>query len=155
MSTETPEFSDLGGPQSVKAVLSNKRGLSTSIVESLGALAIGVVVLGGIGFAVGAGYNYAQDSTAQASLETVKAAQVLYQSKNQTFGTLAELTAAPDPALTDTPDRMAIAATATNYCAYVKSSSMFEKEYWLTAKSGKLLEVAPTEVEAGVACPTI
>ncbi|MCI4659782.1 hypothetical protein, partial [Cryobacterium zhongshanensis] len=66
------DLCEIGGPSSTMDVLRGKKGLSTSISESLGALVIGVLVLAGIGVAIGASYNYSQDSNAKSSLEAVK-----------------------------------------------------------------------------------
>lgn len=140
---------------SAKPTLSNKRGLSASIPEILGAIAIGVVVLATTGFGIAAGYNYSQDSSAQSLLDSVKSAQTLYQSKNQTFGQLTDLTSGTPAALDGSPTNVAIAATATDYCAVSKSGSMGGTEYWITAKSGKVVTTAPTLAQSGVACPTL
>ncbi|MFF2053700.1 hypothetical protein ACFVU2_19005 [Leifsonia sp. NPDC058194] len=140
---------------SAKATLSDKRGLSASIPEILGAIAIGVVVLATTGFGIAAGYNYSQDSSAKSLLESVKSAQTLYQSKNQTFGALTDLTSGTPAALDGNPTNVAITADTTDYCAVSKSGSMGGTEYWITAKSGTIVTLQPTAAQAGVTCPTL
>jgi hypothetical protein len=149
-------ISDLAGPQSAQSVLANKRGLSASLPEVLGAVGISIAVLAGAAFGIGYGVNYSQDAKAKSVLDSVKSAQVSYQGKNDTFGTLAQLTTGDTPPLTDTPDHFAIAASATNYCAVIKSGSMSGPTFWITAKSGKILETAPAAGAAGdVTCPAV
>lgn len=151
--TEDLTITGLGGTQSAKAVLTNKLGLSASLPEVLGAIAIGIAVLVGAGFGIGAGVNYSQDSKAQSALESVKSAEVLYQSKNQSFGALTDLTTGDTPALTSTPKNLAITATATNYCAVIKSGSMSGTVYYLTAKSGEISTTLPTNT-GDATCPS-
>lgn len=152
--TVRPDSDDLGEPQSAQAVLTDKRGLSTSIAESLGSLGIGVLVLVGLAIGIGAAWNYGQDSSAKSTLDSVKSAEVLHKAKTGSYGTVADLTTGADPALTSASENLKIAATETDYCAMVKSRSMTGPTFWMTAKTGKILEAAPTAAEAGVACPT-
>jgi hypothetical protein len=147
------ELTGLGGRQSIKSVLTNKRGISASLPEVIGAVTISVILIGGSAFGLAAGYNASQDADAKSTLNAVKSAQVLNQSKTEGYGTFEELTTGEDPALTANPDKLKIEASTTNYCAVVKSGSMFGATYWMTAKSGKVLEKAPTAAEAGVTCP--
>lgn len=151
--TIRPDLSGIGEPLSARAVLTDKKGLSTSLSESLGALALGVLVLTGLAVGVGAAYNYGQDSSAKQTLDAVKSAQVLNQARTGAFGDVLALTAGQDPALTKTTPSLAIVKTDKDYCAAVKSGSMYSPSYWLTAKSGKVLETKPTATEAGVTCP--
>ena len=155
---EAPQFTELGGRPSVLQVIRGKKGLSTSISESLGALVIGVLVLAGIGVGIGAAYNYTQDGAAKSTLDAVKSAETLHQSRSGSFGDASALTTGEDPALSQTPTNLAInvGAGGINYCAMVKSQSMFTKNYWITSKSGKILETVPTgaELTAGMTCPT-
>jgi hypothetical protein len=156
--TGTPELSELGGSQSVKSVLRSKRGLSTSLPETLGALAIGVIVLGGIGFGIGAGYNYTQDSNAQATLDVIKSGQALVQSKTGSFAAdKAALTTGDPAAVTTDAGNWKVNGTATNYCAISKSGSMSGTTYWMTAKSGKILTTLPTgpTLLGDATCPTL
>lgn len=152
------DLAQLPGIQSTRKLLTEKHGLSTSISESLGALVIGVLVLAGIGVGIGAAYNYSQDSNAKSSLEAVKSAEVLYQAKNAAFGDVAALTGGNDPALSSSAPNVTITATTINYCAVVKSGSMFTKNYWVSSVSGKILDVFPSTVAlgqpVGVTCPT-
>lgn len=159
VSDVTPDLSPidagLGETRSIKSVLKNKLGLSASLPEVLGALAIGIIVIGGGGFGIAAGVNYSNNSQAQSALESVKSAQTLQQSKAGSFGTLEALTTGDTPPLTTAPDNLKIAATATNYCAVIKSKSMTGDTYWITAKSGKVLKAAPAAAMLGDAtCPT-
>jgi hypothetical protein len=153
---EYPDLVDGGAPQSAKAVLRNKRGISTSISESLGSIIIGVVVLAAVGVAIGAGYNYSQDSSAKSTLDGVKSAEVIYQGRVGSYGSAADLTGGTDPALSSVSTNLVINSTATNYCAIVKSASMFPSYSWITSRSGKVLTALPTGVDlpAGVTCPT-
>lgn len=151
----------LGDSKSAKDLLADKQGLSASLPEVLGAIAIGIVVLGLAGFGIGAGVNYSQDSGAKQVLESVKSAQVLHQSKTGGFGSLEELTTATGgatPALTVKPDNIALATTADkrNYCAVIESGSMGHTKFWITSASGKILETAPAagSLPTGLTCPT-
>jgi hypothetical protein len=152
-----PDLCEVGGGSSVMDVLRGKKGLSTSISESLGALVIGVLVLAGIGVGIGAAYNYSQDSNAKASLDAVKSAEVLYQAKNAKFGIITDLTGGTDPALSSSAPNVKIVATDINYCAIVKSGSMFAKNFWITSQDGEILTAAPSATDQtalGLACPT-
>lgn len=151
--TIRPDLNEFGGPRSLRSVLTDKRGLSTSVPEALGAIGLGIFVIGVGAVGLGAAWNFGQDSGAQTALEGVKGAQVLYQSKNSAFGDVAALTTGQDPALKNAPTSLAIAATDKNYCAAVKSSGMFSPSYWITAKSGKVLNTKPDAATAGVTCP--
>lgn len=153
--TDHPELSEFNEHQSMQAVLANKRGLSTSIAESLGALALGILVVTALALGLGAAYNYGQDSTAKASLDAVKSAQTLHQAKSGSFGDKDALTTGDDPALTKTSKSLAIVVGDRNYCAAVESGSMFKTKYWVTGKTGEIKQgpTKPTEAEAGVACP--
>jgi hypothetical protein len=137
-------ISDLGGSQSAKSVLSNKRGLSGSLLEVLGAVGIGIVLLAGAGVGIAYGINTSQDGAAKSVLDSVKAAQVSFQTANGKFGEVDDLTTGDTPPLTSKPDHFAINATDTNYCAVIRSGSMGHPTYWITAKSGKVLTTAPT-----------
>jgi len=142
-------------PRTLTQVLKDKRALSASLPEVLGAIVISVIVLGLVGAGIGAGIAFAQDSGAKATLESVKSAQLLYQAKNGgVFGDLDALTAGEAPALTgDVANvRIALSDDNRNYCAFAQSGSMFGTTYWLTAKTGTILEAAPTDL--GFACPT-
>lgn len=144
---------------SITAILKEKRGLSASLPEVLGAVAISIGVLALVGFGIGAGVNYANDSGAKGSLESVKSAQILHQSKTGGFGTIAELTdstAGATPALTSKPDNVAVSVSTDkrNYCALVESKSMSHTKFWLTSSSGKVLDAAPTGLPTGLTCPT-
>jgi len=146
--------SGLGDQSSAAAVLTNKRGLSASLPEVLGAIGISLAVLATVGLGIGAAVNFGNDSSAKGALESVKSAQLLYQAEKGTFGTLEQLTAGDTPALTGAGS-VKVSATATNYCAVVKSTSMSAPTFWITAKSGKLLTTAPTAAQLGdVTCPT-
>ncbi|MET0886649.1 MAG: hypothetical protein ABWX92_09385 [Mycetocola sp.] len=158
--TGTSTLSELGGRKSIKSVLSSKLGLSTSLPETLGALAIGVIVLGGIGFGIGAGYNYTQDSSAQSTLDVVKSGQALIQSKTGSFGDKADLTTGNPAAVTSDQGKwdVAVSATGTNYCAASKSGSMDGLTYYITSKNTKVTTTKPTtpaDLGDVVACPTI
>lgn len=148
-----PSFAESRTPS---AVLKDKRGLSASLPEVLGAVGIGILVLGLAGFGIGAGINFSQDSGAKSTLESVKSAQILHQTQSNTFGTLAELTGGESPALSTKPDNVNITVSADgrNYCAIVESGSMAHTKYWITSKDGKVVEAAPDAAAAGVACPT-
>ena len=150
---KNPGLAQLSGARSTRAVLSNKRGISTSITESLGGITIGILVMAAAGVGVAAAYNIGQDSTAKSALDAISPAQTIVQNRTGSFGDLAALTTGVDPAMTGTPAFLAINATATNYCAVIKSKSMFPKTYWITAKSGKVLDAAPTET--GNTCPAV
>lgn len=154
----TENFSEapVGFLSRTRAAVSNKRGLSASLSEVLGAVGISVAVLALAGFGVGAAITFGQDSSAKSELESVKSAQVLYQSQHGSFGTLEDLTKASDTAgaaLTSTPDKFAIAVSpdGTNYCAVSTSGSMFAPSFWLTAKSGKISDTKLTD--GGIDCP--
>lgn len=153
--TEDVTLTGLVGPRSAKSVLSNKLGLSASLPEVLGAVGVSVGILAAAAFGVGAAINFGMDSSAKGAIDSVKSAQVLYQSKNATFGTVEQLTAGDTPPLTDKPESLKITVSATNYCGVIKSTSMMGTSYWITAKSGKVLDKAPTAAEAGVTCPTV
>ncbi|MFJ2662649.1 hypothetical protein [Arthrobacter koreensis] len=153
--TPGPDTNDLGEPQSAHALLTDKRGLSTSIAESLGSIGLGVLLLVGLTVGIGAAWNYGQDSTAKSTLDSVKSAQVLQKAKTGSYGTVENLTDGADPALTSVSDDLKITASETDYCAVVKSRSMTGPTYWMTAKTGKVLDAAPSAAEAGVTCPTI
>lgn len=147
------EFADPQTQTSAASVLRSKRGLSASLPEVLGAVGVGIAILAGVGFGIGAAVNYGNDSSAQGSLEAVKSAQLLYQGQTGTFGTLEQLTKGDPPALTSA-GAVKVAATATNYCATVKSTSMAGTQFWITAKSSKVLKVKPDAALLGdVVCP--
>jgi len=148
-----PELSGLGGAASARSVLADKRGLSTSVPETLGAVGIGIVVLSLTAVGIGAAFNYAQDSGAQATLDAVKSAQVLYQAKNASYGDVPGLTTGQDPALPKSNPHLAIAKSNTDYCAAVKSDSMFPNSYWVTARTGQVTTTKPALAQSGVACP--
>ncbi|WP_311245424.1 MULTISPECIES: hypothetical protein [unclassified Microbacterium] len=140
-----------------RAAVSNKRGLSASLSEVLGAVGISVAVLALATVGVGAAITFGQNSSAQTELESIKSAQVLYQSTHGSFGTLEQLTTATDTsaaALTTLPDKVAIVLSddLTNYCAVSTSASMFAPSYWMTAKSGKVIPDTPPS-DGGVLCP--
>lgn len=147
------EHDETGGTLSTRTVLADKRGVSTSIIESLGSIGLGIVLMVGIAFAVGAGLNYGHDSSAKSTLDAVKSAEVLYKAKTGSYGDKEMLTTGQDAALTKSSDDLVINANDKNYCAATESGSMFSPSYWVTAKSGELLEEMPTEAEAGIACP--
>jgi hypothetical protein len=155
--TTKPTAAALRGIQTVRRVLIDKQALSTGISESLGALVIGVLVLGGVGVAIGASYNYAQDSSARSTLQSVKSAQVLYQAKEDTFGTITQLIEGDDPALSAAPDNVVIDVTETGYCVMATSQSMFSTDYWLTSRTGEIVtSSAEAEATGGLAtgaCP--
>jgi len=144
-----------GGIFSARSVLTNKRGMSFSLPEVLVAvgLSIGGAALVTVGIA--SAINFSKDSGAKTALDSVKSAQILYQQKTGSFGSLEQLTTGETPALTDSPANFKLAQTETNYCGIVRSTSMSAPTYWITAKSGKILETAPTAAQAGVACPTL
>jgi hypothetical protein len=152
---ETPELSMPATRRGFMSTLRDKKGLSTSISESLGALAMGVMVLALVGVGIGAGYNYSQDASAKSSLDAVQSAEVLHQARAGAYGTDTQLTAGADPAMSSLPANLKIAASTTNYCAVVKSGSMFPKTYWVISKSNKILEAAPALADSVVACPTV
>jgi len=143
-------------PRTPATVLKDKRGLSASLPEVLGAVGISILVLGLAGFGIGAGINFANDSGAKSTLESVNSAQILHQTKNNTFGTLEALTTGDSPALSSKPDNVAIAVSSDgrNYCAVVESGSMSHTKFWITSKDGKVVEAAPDAAKAGVTCPT-
>lgn len=156
--TATPFGGLLAAPRKALTVLKEKRGLSASLPEVLGAVGIGILLLGLVGFGIGAGINFAQDSGAKGALESVKSAQLLHQSKTNAFGSLEELTTADGTgaaALSVKPDNVTITVSADkrNYCALVVSGSMGHTPFWVTAKTGKIVDKEPTAAEAGVACP--
>lgn len=72
--TIRPDLGEFGEPRSARAILADNRGLSTSVAESLGALGLGIVVLGTLAVGIGAAFNYGQDSGAQSTLDGVKSA---------------------------------------------------------------------------------
>ena len=158
----TPLFGEiLAAPRKLITVLKDRRGLSASLPEVLGAVGIGILLLGLVGFGIGAGINFAQDSGAKAALESVKSAQLLHQSKTNTFGNLDALTKGDPPALAGTTDNMVIdvAPDGRNYCALVESRSMLKTKYWIYAKSSKAVEATPTgqppaAATVGMTCPT-
>ncbi|ROR76114.1 hypothetical protein SAMN06295974_3738 [Plantibacter flavus] len=153
---EISDVNALGATRTAKSVLGDKKGLSTSIPEALGAIVLGMILLGGAAFGVGAAINYGQDSGAESDLESVKAAQTLYQAKNATYGTKAQLTSGSDPAMANSDKgSWDVAVTANNFCAISKSKGVSGTTYWITAKTGKAVTTMPTAAEAGVACPTI
>lgn len=147
------DLSEFGEPRSARSTLADKRGLSTSIAESLGSLGLGIVVLATAGIGIGAAYNYGQDSSAKSTLDAVKSAQVLYQAKNSSFADVAALTGGTDPALPKGAASLNIVKTVTDYCAAIKSDSMFPASYWMTARSGQVLTAKPAVTAAGVTCP--
>jgi hypothetical protein len=151
--TIRPELDGLGAPRSAGSTLADKRGLSTSIPESLGALGLGVLVLSALGVGIGAAYNYGQDGSAQNTLDAVKSAEILNQARTGTFGDLPTLTTGTDPALTQTAPSLVITSAARDYCAAIQSHSMFGPSYWITARSGKVLNAKPDATTAGVTCP--
>lgn len=150
--TIRPDLSEFGEPRSARSILADKRGLSTSIPESLGALGLGIVILATAGVGIGAAFNYGQDSSAQQTLDAVKAAQVLYQAKNTTYGDVAALTTGTDPALNKTNPHLNIVKSTTDYCAAIKSDSLFPASYWITARSGQVSTTKPAAT-GGVTCP--
>ena len=151
--------SAFSAPASARKVLGDKRGLSASLPEVLGAVAVSIAILAAAGFGIGAAINFGQDSSAKGVLDSISAAQTLHQSKTGGFGTLAELTTAGTggtPALTETPDNASIAVSTDkrNFCAVIESGSMAHTKYWVTGKNGKIYEgTAPTAAVAGVTCP--
>jgi hypothetical protein len=154
--TIRPELSEFGEARSALSTLKDKRGLSTSIPESLGALGLGIIVLATAGIGIGAAFNYGQDSSAKSTLDAVQSAQVLYQGKNATYGDVAALTTGTDPALPKTQSHLNIVKSATDYCAAIKSDSMFPASYWVTARSGELFTTkaaAQAKVPTGMTCP--
>lgn len=151
--TIRPDLSASGGPRSAGSVLADNRGLSTSITESLGALGLGIAVLAVGAVGVGAAWNYGQDSGAQSTLDGVKSAQVLYQGKNATYGDVPALTTGQDPALPKSNPHLAIVKSNTDYCAAIKSDSMFPSSYWVTARTGGVSSTKPALAQSGVACP--
>ncbi|MEO3931413.1 hypothetical protein WMO79_01180 [Micrococcaceae bacterium Sec7.4] len=151
--TIRPDLSEFGEPRSARSILADKRGLSTSIPESLGALGLGIVVLGTLAVGIGAAFNYGQDSGAQSTLDAVKSAQVLFQARNASYGDVPGLTTGQDPALPKSNPHLAIAKNATDYCAAMKSDSMFPNSYWVTARTGTVTNTKPALAQSGVACP--
>lgn len=149
----TPELNGFGEPISTGSVLADKRGLSTSLSESLGSLALGILVIAGLAVGIGAAYNYGQDSSAKSNLDAVKSAQILHQGKTGTFGDISALSTGEDPALTKTAPSLAVTVGDRNFCAAIESGSMFKTNYWLTSKTGEVLTTKPTPAEAGVTCP--
>jgi hypothetical protein len=147
------ELSEFGGARSVRSTLADKRGLSTSIAESLGSLGLGIVVMAVAAVGIGAAFNYGQDSSAQSTLDGVKSAQVLYKAKNNTFGDAPGLTTGQDPALNKTSPHLNIVNSTTDYCAAMKSDSMFPNTYWMTARTGQVTTTKPTLAQSGVTCP--
>lgn len=153
----TDEFTPQAlGEKSILQTLRSKAGLSANLPEVLGALAIGILVIGG-GVGIAAGINYSRDSQAQSTLKSIATAETLIQSKTEKFGSLDDLTAGDSPALAEKPDATVtkIAQTDSNYCAVIKSKSMAGPTYWITAKNNAVLKSAPTAAEAGIACPTL
>jgi len=146
----------LGETVTPAAVLSDKRGLSASLPEVLGAVGISILVLGLAGFGIGAGINFAQDSGAKSTLESVNAAQILHQTKNNTFGGLDDLTAGDSPALSSTPDNVGIHTSqdGRNYCAIIESGSMSHTKFWITSKDGKVVDKMPDMQQYGLSCPS-
>ena len=140
-------------PLSARSVLADKRGISTSITESLGAIAMGIAAMVGITVAIGFAINYAQDSSAKSTLDAVKSAEILHKSKTGSYGDQNMLTTGQEPALSKSSEDLMIVADEKNYCAAIESSSMFSPSYWVTSKSGELLEEKPTTEAAGIACP--
>lgn len=147
---------DLGGSLTPTAVLKDKRGISASLSEVLGAVAISIGVIALAAFGIGAGINYSQDSNAKATLDSIKSAQILHQSKTNGFGDLAALTTGDAPALTSIPTNATIKLSTDkrNYCALVESGSMAHTLFWITSKDGKIVEEAPTGLAGGLTCPT-
>jgi hypothetical protein len=154
----TDEFTPgaLSERPSTLQTLRSKAGLSANLPEVLGALAIGILVIGG-GVGIAAGINYSRDAQAKSTLKSIATAETLVQSKTDSFGSLDDLTSGDTPALAEKPDATTtkIAQTDTNYCAVIKSKSMTGPTYWITAKDGAVLTTAPTDAEAGIACPTL
>lgn len=142
-----PSNAELVEPGPVRDVLQSRRGLSASLPEVLGAVGISILVLGLAGFGIGAGINFAQDSGARASLESVSAAEVLHQTKTGDFGSLDELTTGDSPALTSKPDNIRLFLTddRRDYCAAVESGSMSRKQFVIGAR-GEVVELR-THVE--------
>lgn len=152
--TTQPEPKESAGdPLSAREVLADKRGVSTSISESLGSIGLGVAVMTLLAVSIGAAWNYGMDSSAKSTLDSVKSAQVLYKAKTGSYGDVSKLTTGQDAALSKSSDELKIAADDKNYCAAIESTSMFSPSYWVTAKSGELLSEKPTTEAAGIACP--
>lgn len=143
-------------PRTPTAILKEKRGLSASLPEVLGAVGISILVLGLAGFGIGAGINFSQDSGAKSTLESVKSAQILQQTKTNEFGDLAALTSGEAPALSSKPDNVAIKTwdEGRNYCAFIESTSMSRTKYWITSKGGKVVEENPDTTNCPAAVPT-
>lgn len=164
MAGKTPSFLETSFSETTKgkrfsplAVLKEKRGLSASLPEVLGAVGISILLLGLVGFGIGAGITFSQDSGAKDTLNAVNSAQILHQTKTQTFGKLADLTGGDNPALKPAPTNVAVAVSTDgrNYCAVVESTSMLRTKYWITGKDGIVVDKAPTATETGgVTCPT-
>lgn len=160
--TANPLGDILAGPRKLITVLKDRSGLSASLPEVLGAIGIGILLLGLVGFGVGAGISFAQDSGAKSTLESIKSAQILHQTKTNSYGTLDALTTATaagaTPALTAKPDNAVVKVSpdGRNYCAFVESTSMMHTQYWLTSASGKVLDKAPlaADLPTGLTCPT-
>ena len=143
---------EIGEFQGASAVLRSKNGFAASLMEVVGAILLGVILLGGTGVAIGAAINSGRDGQAKSSLDAVKSAQIVQQSKTQAYGTYEALTTGADPAMTKTAENIKVNATATNYCAGVKSTSLTGPTYWITARNATPVETMPTD--AGLACPT-
>lgn len=152
------DLSELGEPLSARAVLADKRGLSTSLAESLGSLGLGVLVMAGIAVGIGAAYNYGQDSSAKSTLDSVKAAEVLHKAKTGSYANAELLTTGADPALTKSSADLVINANEKDYCAVVTSRSLGGPSFWLTGRDGKVYETIDAANAAGtlpgkIACP--
>lgn len=127
-----------GASRPTREILQSKRGLSASLPEVLGAVGISILVLGLAGFGIGAGINFAQDSGARSTLESVSAAEILHQTKTGDFGTLDDLVAGDSPALTSKPDNIRLFLTddRRDYCAAVESGSMGRNQFVIGARGG-------------------
>lgn len=149
----------LAGPRKALAVLKDKKGLSASLPEVLGAVGIGILLLGLVGFGIGAGISFAQDSGAKGTLESVKSAQLLHQTKTEKFtADVKSFTDTNPPALSGDVSnlKMTVSADGRNFCAGIESTSMAHTKFWINSKTGKITEgdTPPTATVAGVACPT-
>lgn len=138
----------------IRGTLSSKKGLSLSIPEILVALAASVTAIA-IGGGIAMAMNISKDSNAKNALNDIKTAQSIIQNKTGSFADLDTLTNGSPAALPQVADGLKLAASGTQYCAVIKSTSMEGPTYWITAKSGKILEAAPTAAASGITCPTV
>lgn len=154
---------ELGAPKTARSVLKDKLGLSASLPEVLGAVAVSIGVLAAAGFGIGAAINYGQDSTAKGILESVKSAQVLHQSKdaNALFApdldTLLDAAATGGTAaLTGEPSqkhKLTAIDGGRDYCMTIESGGLSHALFYIKGSEGTVKGYNAASLPAGCTAP--